>query len=145
MSAGSDRAAIALLCRAAELDGKKRKTEALVCYKEGLQLLMDVIQELKLAGNNESKLTAYRTKASEYMKRAEQISSQIEEEKRDGKFHEQIKLEEGNTGNSYQSLFGRFLDEDVTQACITFFTIFPSLARNKFSSLSVIQSCEHIS
>ena len=94
-----------------------------------MAFIRDVIQELKLAGNNESKLTAYRTKASEYMKRAELISSQIEEEKRDGKFHEQIKLEEGNTGNSYQSLFGRFLDEDVTQACITFFTIFSQFSQ----------------
>ena len=118
MATSSDKAAIALLCRAVELDGKRRKTEALVCYKEGLQLLMNVIQDLKSTGNNETKISAYRTKASEYMKRAEQLSSQIEEEKRAGKFHEQIKLEGGSIGNSYRSLFSRFLDEDVTQVCL---------------------------
>lgn len=114
MAEGSDKAAIALLCRAVELDGKKRKTEALVCYKEGLQLLMNVIQDLK-TGGNETKLSTYRAKASQYMKRAEQLSLQIEEDKRAGKFHEQVRLEGGSTGHSYQSLFGRFLDEDVTQ------------------------------
>ena len=112
--AGSDTAAIALLCRAVELDGKRRKTEALVCYKEGLQLLMNVIQDMK-TGGNEAKLSAYRSKASQYMQRAEQLSLQIEEDKRTGKFHEQYKLEGGSTGHSYQTLFGRFLDEDVTQ------------------------------
>ena len=117
MATGSDKAAIALLCRAVQLDGKKRKTEALVCYKEGLQLLLNAIQDLNTAGDNETKISAYRTKASEYMTRAEQLEKQIEEEKRAGKFHEQIKLEGGSTGNSYHSLFGRFLDEDVTQVC----------------------------
>ena len=37
-------AAISLLKRAVELDTKKRYTEALVCYKEGLNLLMEVIK-----------------------------------------------------------------------------------------------------
>ena len=40
----SEGAAISLLTRAVELDTKKRYTEALVCYKEGLALLMDVLK-----------------------------------------------------------------------------------------------------
>ena len=40
----SDGAAIALLKRAVELDMSKRYTEALVCYKEGLQLLLEFIK-----------------------------------------------------------------------------------------------------
>ena len=39
-----DGAAIALLKRAVELDIEKRYTEALVCYKEGLQLLLEFIK-----------------------------------------------------------------------------------------------------
>jgi len=42
--AAKECAAISLLKRAVELDTKKRKTEALVCYKEGLQLFMEVIR-----------------------------------------------------------------------------------------------------
>ena len=40
----SDSAAITLLKRAVELDLSKRYTEALVCYKEGLQLLLEYIK-----------------------------------------------------------------------------------------------------
>lgn len=35
---------ITLLKRAVELDAKKQWTSALICYKEGLQLLMDAIR-----------------------------------------------------------------------------------------------------
>lgn len=40
-------AAINIIKRGVELDTKKRYTEALVCYQEGLQLLVD-----KIKGNN---------------------------------------------------------------------------------------------
>ena len=118
MEVGSDKAAIALLCRAVELDSKKRKSEALVYYKEGLQLLMNVITDLKKGGgtnDNKQKLTAYHTKASEYMNRAEQLSLEIKNETKAGKFHEQIKIVEGSKGNSYSSLLARFMDKDVVQ------------------------------
>ena len=36
--------AISLLCKAVELDTKKQYTRAIVCYTEGLQMLMDVIK-----------------------------------------------------------------------------------------------------
>ena len=36
--------AISLLCKAVELDTKKQYTSALVCYKEGLTMLMDIIK-----------------------------------------------------------------------------------------------------
>ena len=118
MELSSDKAAIALLRRAVEYDSNKRKSEALVCYKEGLQLLMNVITELKKGGGaneNKQKLKAYQAKASEYMNRAEQLSLEIKNETRAGKFHEQIKIEEGSTRNSYSSLLSKFLDKDVVQ------------------------------
>ena len=50
----------------------------------------------------------------------------------DEKYHEQIRIEEGSCGHSYEEIFGRFLDASVTevhvndsyirsihQACIT--------------------------
>ena len=42
--AAKEAAAVSLLKRAVELDHKKRKTEALLCYKEGLQIFMDVLK-----------------------------------------------------------------------------------------------------
>ena len=40
----SEGAAISLLTRAVELDQKKRYTEALVCYKEGMAIIMEVLK-----------------------------------------------------------------------------------------------------
>lgn len=39
-----ENAAINILKRGVELDTKKRYTEALVCYQEGLQILVDKIK-----------------------------------------------------------------------------------------------------
>ena len=44
----SEGAAIALLKRAVELDMSKRYTESIVCYKEGLQLLLHLSPPLLL-------------------------------------------------------------------------------------------------
>jgi TctA family transporter len=41
---GVESSAIGLLMRAVEMDGAKRFTEALVCYQEGLNLLMEVVK-----------------------------------------------------------------------------------------------------
>ena len=43
-TSGFEASAISVLKRAVELDGKERFTEALVCYQEGLNLLMEVLK-----------------------------------------------------------------------------------------------------
>ena len=48
------------------------------------------------------------------MDRAEKLKAQIETEKRLGKYHEQLHIEEDSTGHSYESVMGRFLDGAVT-------------------------------
>uniref|UniRef100_A0A1Y1LMC0 MIT domain-containing protein n=1 Tax=Photinus pyralis TaxID=7054 RepID=A0A1Y1LMC0_PHOPY len=70
-----------LLQRAVELDGKKRYTEALICYQEGLQVLVDVLKE-----QDGEKRVYLRAKVEEYMKRAEQIKELIEKLKREVDF-----------------------------------------------------------
>ena len=47
MERNSEKEAITLLLRAVDLDGKRRKTDALAMYKEGIGALMQVINELK--------------------------------------------------------------------------------------------------
>ncbi|KAF5307305.1 hypothetical protein FQR65_LT07021 [Abscondita terminalis] len=102
-----------ILQRAVDLDSKKRYTEALVCYQEGLQVLVDVLKE-----QQGDKRIYLRGKFEEYMKRAEQIKALIEKLKKEGNFHEQIHVQNDSTGHSYTSVFGRFLDEDVTKITI---------------------------
>lgn len=60
-----------------------------------------------------NKKTYLRGKIEEYMNRAEQIKDKVAKLKDEGKYHEQISIENNSTGYSYDSVFGRFLDEDV--------------------------------
>ncbi|XP_013400958.1 MIT domain-containing protein 1-like [Lingula anatina] len=107
---GVETSAIGLLKRAVELDGEKRFTESLVCYQEGIQLLLDVLK----ATTDEEKKRRFRQRITEYMDRAEKVKQHIEAEKEAGRYHEQMKIENNSTGNSYEKVFGRFFDEQVT-------------------------------
>lgn len=130
-----ENAAINILKRGVELDTKKRYTEALVCYQEGLQTLVDkmkgehvyhkyncVINILRsflhldvIVGEPDESTRLYlRKKVEEYMNRAEAIKKLVLQQKDAGQFHEQVNIENNSTGHSYKTLFGRFLDEDVT-------------------------------
>lgn len=55
-----------------------------------------------------------RNKIEEYMKRAEHIKSLVAEQKESGIFHEQIHIDSDSTGHSYNTIFGRFLDNDIS-------------------------------
>lgn len=102
-------AAINIIKRGVELDTKKRYTEALVCYQEGLQILVDKIK----SENDESVRSYLRKKVEEYMNRAEAIKKLVLQQKEAGQFHEQVHIENNSTGHSYKTLFGRFLDDEV--------------------------------
>lgn len=127
-----ENAAINILTRGVELDTKKRYTEALVCYQEGLQILVDKIKSknfyhksncvtirsfsilVVIVGEPDESTRLYlRKKVEEYMKRAETIKKLVLQQKETGQFHEQVNIENNSTGHSYKTLFGRFLDEDV--------------------------------
>ncbi|KAL0272724.1 UNVERIFIED_CONTAM: hypothetical protein PYX00_005586 [Menopon gallinae] len=102
-------AAIAILTRAVSLDKANRYTESLVCYQEGITLLMDNWKGLP-AGR---KKDAMKEKIEEYMTRAEQIKKVISEKKESGTYHEEIVIENDSKGHSYESVMGRFLGSDV--------------------------------
>ncbi|XP_063237029.1 MIT domain-containing protein 1-like isoform X2 [Bacillus rossius redtenbacheri] len=108
---GVESAASLILQRGVELDNKRRYTEALICYQEGLQLLVDMIKGV----TDVQKKKYLRAKVEGYMSRAEKLKAHVEEEKESGKYHEQINIENDSTGHDYQKVFGRFLDEHVTQ------------------------------
>ncbi|XP_052049009.1 MIT domain-containing protein 1 isoform X5 [Apodemus sylvaticus] len=52
------------------------------------------------------------------MDRAETIKKCLDQEKEDGKYHKQIKIEENATGFSYESLFREYLHETVTEVWV---------------------------
>ncbi|GLH06939.1 Protein of unknown function [Gryllus bimaculatus] len=103
--------AISLLHRGVQLDSEKRYTEALVHYQEGLQMLIDAMKCM----SDPVKKKQVHQKIEEYMSRAERLKQYVNKQKEEGKYHEQIKIEDNSTGNGYQKVFGRFLSEDVEE------------------------------
>ncbi|XP_053240146.1 MIT domain-containing protein 1 isoform X1 [Podarcis raffonei] len=106
--------AVLVLKRAVELDSASRFQESLVCYQEGIDLLMRVLKATK----DQKKKAHYRDKIMSYMDRAEEIKKYIEKEKEDGKYHKQIKIEENSKGFSYEKLFQEYLNETVTEVWV---------------------------
>ncbi|XP_061315672.1 MIT domain-containing protein 1 [Pezoporus flaviventris] len=109
-----ERAGAETVKRAVELDVASRFQESLVCYQEGIDLLLQVVKATK----DEAKKHRYRQKISEYMTRAEDIKKHIEKEKQDGKYHKQIRIEENATGFSYEKVFQEYLSEIVSEVWV---------------------------
>ncbi|KAH0624627.1 hypothetical protein JD844_032285 [Phrynosoma platyrhinos] len=69
--------AVSVLKRAVELDSASRFQESLVCYQEGIALLLEVLKATK----DEKKKVHYRDKIKGYMNRAEDIKKYLQKEK----------------------------------------------------------------
>ncbi|XP_062312561.1 MIT domain-containing protein 1 [Osmerus eperlanus] len=111
---GMETSAISVLKRAVELDHGSRFQESLVCYQEGIQLLIDVLKALK----DDSKKLHYRDKIKGYMDRAEQIKVHVNQLKEEGKYHEQIRIAENSTGYSYEVLFKPYISDGLTEVWV---------------------------
>ncbi|XP_036429461.1 MIT domain-containing protein 1 isoform X1 [Colossoma macropomum] len=111
---GMETSAVSVLKRAVELDQSSRFQESLVCYQEGIQLLLDVLKAVK----DDSKKVHYREKIKGYMDRAEQIKDHLNKVKEEGKYHEQIKITEDATGFSYETLFKPYIKEGLTEVWV---------------------------
>ncbi|KAK1214573.1 MITD1 protein, partial [Pygoscelis papua] len=88
--------------RAVELDLASRFQESLVCYQEGIDLLLQVVKATK----DEAKKHRYRQKISELVFFS------------DGKYHKQIRIEENATGFGYEKLFQEYLTEIVSEVWV---------------------------
>ncbi|KAM8749264.1 MIT domain-containing protein 1 [Acanthopagrus latus] len=111
---GMETSAVSVLKRAVELDNGGRFQESLVCYQEGIQLLMDVLKAVK----DDTRRGHYRDKIKGYMDRAEQIKARVNQMKEDGKYHEQVKIAEDATGYSYEVLFKPYISSLLTEVWV---------------------------
>uniref|UniRef100_A0A8C6UHK1 MIT, microtubule interacting and transport, domain containing 1 n=1 Tax=Neogobius melanostomus TaxID=47308 RepID=A0A8C6UHK1_9GOBI len=111
---GMETSAVSVLKRAVELDQSGRFQESLVCYQEGIQLLMDVLKSVK----EDLKRGHYRERIKGYMDRAEQIKAHVNQLKEDGKYHEQIKIADDATGYSYETLFKPYISSALSEVWI---------------------------
>lgn len=78
----------------------------------GIQLFLDVI---KHTTNDPKKLEILRQKTTEYITRAEIVKNKVQEQKDSGNYHEQIKIRYDQTGFSYKSIFGKYIDKSMTR------------------------------
>ena len=101
-----------LIRRAVELDNSGRYADALVCYREGVEVLMDTLKTI----TDDKKRIAYREKIFTYIERAEKLKKLVDEIKESGKYHEQINIEDNAVGYSYEKVFSRFLKNEFIEA-----------------------------
>ena len=80
---------ICVLLKTNPLSLSRRYTESLVCYKEGLQLFLEVVQAI----TEKEKKAKYRAKASEYLDRSEKVQEIVTREKELGRYQEHYKIE----------------------------------------------------
>lgn len=103
--------ATSLLKRAVELDKEDRLDEALSSYIAGLEQMMTVMKGMQ---NCEAK-QQLRSRVNEYMDRVETLRKVANMKKEAEKRHEEIHIEDGSVGHSYEDVFKRYLDSSVTE------------------------------
>ncbi|NXE73601.1 MITD1 protein, partial [Cochlearius cochlearius] len=112
--------------RAVELDLASRFQESLVCYQEGIDLLLQVVKATK----DEAKKHRYRQKISELLFFS------------DGKYHKQIRIEENATGFSYEKLFQEYLTEIVSEVWVEDPYIRHVHQASRYSLYNFLRFCE---
>ncbi|NXL29250.1 MITD1 protein, partial [Glaucidium brasilianum] len=114
--------------RAVELDLASRFQESLVCYQEGIDLLLQVVKATK----DEAKKQHYRQKISEIY-----VMIFL-----DGKYHKQIRIEENATGFSYEKLFQEYLTEIVSEVWVEDPYIRSVYQASRYSLYNFLRFCE---
>jgi len=107
-------AAVSVLTRAVELDQSQSYSEALVCYQEGLALLMNVVKDTK----DDATRVHYRAKMESYIERAEKLKTLVRVQKEAGTFHEKVNIKDGSIGYSYRRVFERYLEGNVKEVVV---------------------------
>ncbi|NWT17071.1 MITD1 protein, partial [Vireo altiloquus] len=112
--------------RAVQLDAASRFQESLVCYQEGIDLLLQVVK----ATTDEAKKHRYRQKISELTFLS------------DGKYHKQIRIEENATGFGYEKLFHEYLTEIVSEVWVEDPYIRQVHQASRYSLYNFLRFCE---
>lgn len=67
---------------------------------------------------NAEKKLHFQKKINEYMTRAETIKLEINEQRSRGEIVDKIHIIANGTGYSYESIFGKYLDDKVKEICL---------------------------
>ncbi|KAL9911594.1 MIT domain-containing protein 1 [Glossina fuscipes fuscipes] len=103
-----------ILMKAVVCDRSGRILQALTHYQDGIKILMDLVNEETDAGRKK----VYHSRIKEYLDRAEQIKERISRFGHSGSLLHNISIEDGATGYSYYTLFGKYLSNEVQEVLI---------------------------
>uniref|UniRef100_A0A1A9WFL4 MIT domain-containing protein n=1 Tax=Glossina brevipalpis TaxID=37001 RepID=A0A1A9WFL4_9MUSC len=103
-----------ILMKAVICDQSGRILQALAHYQDGINILMDLVNE----ETNADKKKVYHARIKEYLDRAEQIKERISRLGQSGSLLHSVSIEDGATGYSFHTLFGKYLSNDVKEVLI---------------------------
>ncbi|NXJ10898.1 MITD1 protein, partial [Odontophorus gujanensis] len=124
--------------RAVELDLASRFQESLVCYQEGIDLLLQVVKGTGLgAGVRRPLCRDFTDKGGVFF-----LFFFVCLFVSDGKYHKQIRIEENATGFSYEKLFREYLTEIVSEVWVEDPYIRQDHQASRFSVYNFLRFCE---
>lgn len=106
--------AVEILTKACEFDQAERYLEAVKLYEDGIRKLLDICK----TETDSIKKQHFHTKAKEYITRAELLQSKLKTIYSKGEVIDRILVANGSTGNSYKSLFGKYMDNGIKEILI---------------------------
>ncbi|NXA19211.1 MITD1 protein, partial [Ibidorhyncha struthersii] len=113
--------------RAVELDLASRFQESLVCYQEGIDLLLQVVKGTARGGGGGRARGGLAAKLLFFS---------------DGKYHKQIRIEENATGFGYEKLFHEYLTEIVSEVWVEDPYIRHVHQASRYSLYNFLRFCE---
>ncbi|CAI9720986.1 Hypothetical predicted protein [Octopus vulgaris] len=128
-----EESAINVLKRAVVLDQERRFDQAIVCYEEGIGLLLKALKGF----SSNVKKEKYRAKINEYMGRAEKLKQAMKKLKDAEKFNKVIQIEENTIGHNYSTIFSDLLDITLTEVEID-----DPYIRSNHQIINFIRFCE---
>ncbi|XP_037040870.1 MIT domain-containing protein 1-like [Bradysia coprophila] len=125
--------AVELLQKAVRLDTSGRMLEALKLYQSGIDELLKICK----IEEDAAKKLRYQDKLKEYMTRAEQIKELYKSQISKGQIVDKRHIIENSTGNSYESVFGKYLKDDVTEISLD-----EPYIREHYQLVNLVKFCE---
>uniref|UniRef100_A0A1L8DPW6 Putative phospholipase d-like domain at c-terminus of mit n=1 Tax=Nyssomyia neivai TaxID=330878 RepID=A0A1L8DPW6_9DIPT len=124
--------AVSLLMRAVELDSSGRHVEAVRLYEEGAEGLATVARNT----TNAAERNHYEAKVLEYRNRVKALKERMQMKSK-GEIKEKICIVENSRGHSYRSLFGKYLDGNVSEIEVE-----EPYLREHFQLTNLVMFCE---
>uniref|UniRef100_A0A6B2E4Q0 MIT domain-containing protein n=1 Tax=Phlebotomus kandelakii TaxID=1109342 RepID=A0A6B2E4Q0_9DIPT len=125
--------AIDLLRKAVEFDNAGRHMEAVKLYEEGAEGLATIAKN----ETNASTKAHYEVKIREYRERAKALKNSFPKTSLKGELKDKIHIVEDSRGHSYQSLFGKYLNDVVTEILVE-----EPYLREYFQLTNLVMFCE---